>query len=593
MRELISQSDFISATNLKFESLAKPLMKVTGLNAVNHLYDNICDFSGVDFLDQLFGNLDIEISVDPHELERIPKTGSFITVSNHPFGAIDGMALIRTIHSVRPDFKAMANFLLQKVGPISDFFIPVNPFEDLQHVRRSTAGIKRAIGHLREGQPLGLFPAGEVSTYTGSPRQIMDREWQASAIRLVQKAKVPVVPVYFQGGNSKLFHILGMLHPSLRTAALPSEMMKKRGSTIKMRIGTPISAEDVAGFGNTKELGEHLRMRTYALGSGIAEPPAPKILIKPLRDAKPPESIIPPTPRKDLIAEIEKLAELKILSKSDYDLYVSPGERIPNVLREISRLREITFREAGEGGNLSCDTDKFDGYYRHLFLWNRKEKEIAGSYRIAHGAEIMETRGVDGFYLSTLFKLREEFHPVLRKCFELGRSFVVKKYQKKNLPLFLIWKGLFQYIERHKDECEHLIGPVSISNQYAAYSKSLIAAFIQKYHFDEELAKHIRPRKAYKFNVNDETLARILNCTQDDLKKLDLYLQNIDPSHFSVPILLKKYIYQNAKIIGFNIDPKFNNCLDGLIILNVDKIPSSTVNKLRDELSQKKDENTR
>ncbi|BDD07250.1 lysophospholipid acyltransferase family protein [Aureibacter tunicatorum] len=589
MKELISKQEFVNAVKLNnYQAVATPLMKILGLSKLNEMYDQIYMEQGLDFIHALFDMLNIKIEVDEKELERIPLTGSFISIANHPFGAVDGMILILLISKIRPEYKVMANFILQQVSPIKDAFISVNPFENMKQAHSSVTGMKAAIKHLNDGNPMGIFPAGEVSTFSASQRKITDRPWQKTAVKLVKNAKQPVIPIYFQGSNSKLFHILGLIHPSLRTAALPSEMLKKKNEVIRLRIGKPISVKEQMEYKDLKSYTQFLRMKTYALGSAIENDE----FIKKLKISKPvirnpkPVNIAEQVPEEVLEAEIQTLSEFKLLSKNNFTSYIVPTERIPNILKEIGRLRELTFREVGEGSNNAVDLDEFDQYYRHLFLWDEEKKKIAGAYRIGLGQEIIKTHGQEGFYSNSLFKMKPEFDKVLERSLELGRSFVVKDYQQHRIPLFLLWKSLIYFLMQNKEQYQYFLGPASISNKYADYSKSLIASFIQKYHFDHDKAKLVKPRNEYKFRFNDDYTQMILDITKADLKKLDKYIQDIDPSHFTVPVLLKKYIYQNAKIIGFNVDPNFNNCLDGLVILDFYTMPKESLDNMQKEIQQ-------
>ena len=247
MKKLIETEDIINAAKLnKFggASAARVLMLLLRINKINKLYSEIAHKQGIDFIDSLISELKLNYEVSEEELNRIPKTGPFITVSNHPFGGIDGMLMIKIITMVRPDYKVLANFLMQRVEPVKDFILPVNPFEDRKDVKSSITGIKYALKHLEEGNPLGIFPAGEVSSYNMYTVGISDRKWQISALKMIKKAGVPVVPVYFTGSNSRLFHLLGLIHPSLRTVRLPSELFNKKKRVIRIRIGNPITVKE-------------------------------------------------------------------------------------------------------------------------------------------------------------------------------------------------------------------------------------------------------------------------------------------------------------------------------------------------------------
>jgi putative hemolysin len=259
------------------------------------------------------------------------------------------------------------------------------------------------------------------------------------------------------------------------------------------------------------------------------------------------------------------------------------SQLIPQTLREIGRLREVTFRAVGEGTNKSIDLDEYDLYYDHLILWDRVAQKIAGAYRVGNGAHIIERYGAQGFYTSSLFKMGKELHPMLSQSLELGRSFIIEEYQRHRLSLFLLWKGILFYM-MSKPHFRFIIGPVSISNNYQEVSKELIIQFIEKHYFDHNFAQFVKPRRAFKAKPHDLDTAALIEATQADLKKMDKVISDIEPSSFTMPVLLKKYLQQNAKIIAFNCDPKFNNALDGLMYLDLQNLPEDTVETLKREM---------
>lgn len=580
MGDLVSKPDFIKATNLKklhLEKAAGPLMKLTGIHRLNQLYDDLQELQGIEFIDALLNELQIEVEFDESELSKIPATGPFITISNHPFGLLDGLILIKLIAARRPDFKVMANFMLNQVESVSDFFIPVNPFKDDNGPWANIAGMKQCLLRLEEGLPLGIFPAGEVSTLSSKWRGVTDQAWQPTALKLIQRAEVPVIPFYFQGQNSALFHLVGLIHPMLRTVALPSEMLKKKNANIRVRVGQPISVREQKEFEDIERYGRYLKARTYSLGSALKVNPffRKKSLIP-----EEGEPIAPPIPSEAIEAEIERIRpHALLLSKQEFEIFTAEARDIPHILQEIGRLREITFREVNEGTLQARDLDEYDLYYLHLFLWDKEAKKIAGAYRIGLGNAIFEEYGKNGFYLASLFRIKDEFNIYLRSAIELGRSFVLGEYQRKRLPLYLLWKGIHTLIE-NSDELRYVIGPVSISNHYSKLSKRFMVAFIKKFYFDEELAKHIKPRKRFRSKITDGHLSDLLEDMPNDLKKVDKVIADMEPAHFRLPVLLKKYIRQNARIVGFNIDPKFNNALDGLMILDMQDLPDETADSM-------------
>ena len=581
MKKLVSNEALASATKLPKDNPIIPLLsRVARIDKVNELYADICKEEGLAAIDRLFQTLEVELEFDPKELENIPKTGPFIVVANHPFGALDGLALIKAIAAVRPDFKVMANFLLQSVEPIKNHFLSVNPFEEMKGAYNNIGGLKAALLHIEAGLPLGIFPAGEVSTFQGDLKTIADRKWQNSAIKIVKKSKVPVVPLYFDGANSRIFHLLGLIHPGLRTLALPSEMLKKKGKTIALRIGKPIASKDLEMFTNADQLGRYLRAKTYALGSSFE---VRRDYFRLFRFPQKEDAIIDAVPHELIMKEISQIDAYKTLSYDNFDCFVVGSDIIPNILREIGRLREITFRSVGEGTNKSIDLDEYDLYYDHLILWDRKAEKIAGAYRIGNGPEIVSRYGNKGLYTSSLFRMSTKMKPILRQSVELGRSFITTEYQKHRLSLFLLWKGILFYLIANP-RFRYIIGPVSISNSYQEVSKELIIQFIKRNYFDHELAKFVEPKNAFRPKVKNIDTNVLLDASSSDMKKMDKIISDIEPTSFTMPVLLKKYLQQNAKILAFNADPKFNNALDGLMLLDMQNLPADTVETLKREM---------
>jgi len=579
--KLISNEAIATAARLpKDNVLVGLLSKVARIDAVNELYAAMCDTPGLESIQTLFNELDIEVELDEQQLANIPKAGPFIIVANHPFGALDGLAMILAIAKARPDFKVMANFLLQRVEPIKDYFVAVNPFETRKEAYSNVSGLKAVMQHLEKGGALGIFPAGEVSTYQGDVNAIADRKWASSAVKIVRNARVPVVPMYFDGTNSRLFHLLGKIHPNLRTLALPAEMLRKKGDTLRLKIGKPIQPKDTDMFGSLDQYGRYLRAKTYALGSSFE---VKRDYFRMFRISKSAEEIIEPVASGKILQEITAITDCKTLSYDNFDCFVAGSERIPNILREIGRLREVTFRAVGEGTNKSIDLDEYDLYYNHLILWDRTAQKIAGAYRVGNGAQIMQRYGKRGFYISSLFRLDASLKHMLEQSLELGRSFIVSEYQKHRLSLFLLWKGILFYLLSNS-HFRYIIGPVSISNQYQAVSKELIIQFITKHHFDHQLAELVTPRNAFRPRLSKVDTEALLASTQNDIKKLDRIISEIEPSSFTMPVLLKKYLQQNAKIIAFNCDPKFNNALDGLMYLDMMNLPEGTIETLQREM---------
>jgi putative hemolysin len=577
--ELISKdavSKGLKLQKLKLAALAPLIIKALKLEKVNQLYAHHAETQGLEFADEILKELQVAYEFNPEELKNIPQHEPFVLVANHPYGGIDGLMLLRILTQVRPDFKIMANFLLQLIPTLKDNFVSVNPFEKSSKTGMNVSGIKKSLQLLQEGHPVGIFPAGEVSSLQLNTLKISDKLWNPVVGKMILKAQVKVVPVYFSGHNSIVFNLLGLVHPALRTAKLPSELFNKYADKIQIRIGKPVSIKTINEFTDPNELLRYLRAKTYALESSLEVEHRSFISKLKFQRTNQTETIIDETPASLIEQDIAQLFEKNLLHSQDgFKVYIAAARYIPSVVREISRLREITFRAVGEGTNQSCDTDEYDLTYKHLFIWDETSKKIVGAYRIGLGDVLYRRYKKKGFYLNELFKLHKDFNPILKNSLELGRSFITKEYQRKPFSLMLLWKGVLAFLQQHQGRYKYLIGPVSISNSFSTLSKDLLVDFIRKNHFDNNLAEFVKPRKKYRFQHKGEGSA-LKDMSKNDIKVLDNMISDIEVDQTKIPVLLKKYLKQNAKIIAFNIDPKFNNSLDGFLVMEVSDIPEET-----------------
>lgn len=578
MKKLVPKEALAKAVGLnKNNPLLALLSSVTKLNKINALYDRIRANKGTAFIESFFQELHITVQLNGQELENIPEEGGCVIVCNHPFGAIDGLALIQQIEKRRPDIKVMANFLLEEIPEIASYFFSVNPFDKNVVQLKSERGLKRCIEHIAAGGCLAIFPAGEVSTFQNKWSNVSDKKWQRSVMKLVQRAECPVVPVFFDGRNSRMFHLLGKVNAQLRTMALPSELFKKEGDEIKMRIGKAISAEDIQLISDPELLGRFLRAKVYSLGSELH---VRKKLFQNLREKfKDVKEIASPIDTSILQAEIDANEDSKLFDNGSLSCYALKASSIPNLLLEIGREREIAFRDVGEGSNNSRDLDEFDYYYYHLVLWDHANSKLAGAYRVGRGAEIMEFYGKHGFYTHTLFKFKDDFNPYLNISMELGRSFVSLDYQRQRLPLFLLWEGIIQLLSNFQ-ETKYIIGPVSMSNDYQTLSKELVIEFVQTNYGDPILSKLVRPRTKIKNTISQEDREALILTSRGEIRKFDKLLSEIEPMGKTMPILYKKYLAQNAKILAFNRDRKFNDAIDAFMILDIQNLPTEKADKI-------------
>ncbi|MEI8005095.1 MAG: lysophospholipid acyltransferase family protein [Bacteroidota bacterium] len=580
--DLVTPKDLVNASNalrvFGGERLAGVIFRLLRLDLINKTYNNNFHLSPEEFLDKVLEEIKVTYSVSGQDMENIPADGSFITISNHAYGGIDGLILISLIRKQRPDYKVLVNFLLTRIIPLQKWFVGVNPFEANKDVKSSFGGLKDAIVRLGNNHPMGFFPAGEVSSYKLRQNSITDREWQHSMLKFIKKARIPIVPVYFAGHNSILFNFLGFVHPVLRTIKLPSELYNKKRKEIQVRIGSPVQVRDQDEFHDIEEFGRFLRMKTYTLGlDGKPGKVGDKI------HTHSQEPVVEPVPGSQVAEEIRQIKnEFLLFRVKDSFVFCAPSARIPNIMKEIGRRREITYREVGEGTNKSFDIDRYDPCFEQLFIWDDSEKQLVGGYRVGKGQEILAKSGMKGFYITSLFKINRKFMPILNVSIELGRSFIIKEYQKKPLSLFLLWKGIL-YLLLKNPNYRYLLGPVSISNEFKPISKSLCVEFLKANHFNSELAGYIKAKNPYRAKspkIIEKEL--FLKHTGNDTGKMDDFIRDFDPL-YKTPILLKKYLSVNAEILGFNVDPLFNNCLDALTILDLFEVPFATIEGLAKE----------
>ncbi len=559
------------------------LMKTLKISTLNKIYDRNKHLKELEFLNAILDEFQIKFEIPEEDLKRLPKDGAYITISNHPLGGIDGILLLKLMLEREPNFKIIANFLLHRIEPMKKYIMPVNPFENHKDAKSSVIGIKETLRHLSDGKPLGMFPAGEVSTYKDG-KLVVDKTWEEGAIKVIRKAQVPVVPIYFHAQNSNLFYILSKINDTLRTAKLPSELLTQKDRVIKVRIGKPIPVAEQNEHTTIEDYSEFLRKKTYMLANSFNEESKQFISVPNLKTPKSPKQIATPANQEKMMAEVNKLrdSDCRLLQSKNYEVFFTEADKIPNILHEIGRLREVTFREVGEGTNESIDLDKYDQYYHHMFLWDDETNQIAGAYRMGLGSEIFPKYGMEGFYLNDLFRFESELHDMMKQSIEMGRAFIIKDYQQKPMPLFLLWRGII-HTTLHYPEHKFLLGGVSISNQFTDFSKSLMIEFMKSNYYDPYIAQYVHPKKEFKVKLKDADKDFIFDEAEADLNKFDKIIDELEPGNLRLPVLIKKYIKQNARLVAFNVDPLFNNAIDGLMYIRIADIPESTMKPVMEE----------
>jgi hypothetical protein len=388
---------------------------------------------------------------------------------------------------------------------------------------------------------------------------------------------------------------MAKLHPDLQTLLLPSEMMYKREKPIRVRLGKPVSVKVLEDHDNIEEMGEFLQKKIHLLKSyyekrkSLADRlniPNLRINIPLLKAENVVQNIIDETPTQDIITEIETLSknDKMLFRNGNYEVFFVTYNDIPSIMREIGRQRELTFREIGEGSNLPFDLDEYDEHYHHLFLWDGHAKKLVGAYRMALGCEVMKKQGIDGFYTSSLFEFDPELRPFFRKVIEMGRAYISSEYQQKPLPLFLLWRGIVHVCLRNPEH-KFLMGGVSISDKFSEFSKSLMIEFMRSHYYDSAVAQYIHPKHDFKVKLKDRDKHLFFDEVESDLNKLDKIIDDLEPE-MRMPVLIKKYIKQNAKVVSFNVDPSFNDAIDGLMYIRISELPESTIKPVLEEMSE-------
>lgn len=545
------------------------LDKMMSLPTIRYYYHSLprCDDSFL-FIEKVLERLEIQYSPPLDQKKRIPEAGPLIVVANHPFGGIDGLILTSILSRLRQDVRILANHYLGFFSELQPILFPVDPFGKKISVNKNAASLLNAATWVKNGGLLITFPAGEVSHFSIAKSKITDPPWHSTIGRLVHLTGTSVLPVFFHGKNSSLFHIAGLVHPRLRTVLLPRELLKKRSMSIRYKIGHQIQYKRLSDIKDHRTLTSYLRFRTELLGKSSLS--KNKILSFPIsyRKTKFVTSVTIPEKGSVLLKEIESLPENhNLLQNGDFSVYWAQCTQIPHILREIGRLREMTFRATGEGTGKPVDLDRFDHTYIHLFLWNEKKHEIVGAYRLGRTDEILAREGKRGLYTYTLFKYRDAFLNKMSPSLEMGRSFVRLEYQRSYSALLLLWKGIGRYIANNI-KYRYLFGAVSISKAYQSYSRQLMVSFLKMNHGIPHLSKMIKPRSPYRMKHTPSGIKHMIYCN-GDIEEVSSWISCIEKDDKGVPVLIKQYLKLGGKILCFNVDQHFSDVLDGLIFVDL------------------------
>ena len=546
---------------------------LTGLNKLDRLYQQRPEnLSSFEFMRYTLNALDIDYQVSLGDVNNIPQQGPVVIVANHPLGAIEGVILADLVGTVRSDVKVLANQLLKRLPEIDELFIGVDVFGGKNSRVTNSAAMLEANRHLTSGGLLIVFPAGEVSTYAKGSDDLADIEWRNSVAKFVKRSKATTVPIFINGQNSPWFYRSATVHPLLRSALLGRELLNKKATNIAISIGAPILFSEVSDFEHDKDMVNYFRLNTYLMGS--KQTSTEKITPPKVAFSIP---IIDPLDADLLQVEIAGLAEsFHLLDQGDFAVYCAPTQAIPLLMQEIGRIREENFRMVGEGSGLACDLDEYDLYYQQLFVWHKKDRQLVGAYRLGRVDKLIENKGLEGLYSRSLFNYDQAFIDTLDNSIEVGRSVVAAPYQKSLNALLMLWKGIATFVYR-QPKYTHLFGPVSISNDYSLVARQLMAETLSVHYYDEQKARLVSPSTPFSQSKSPFWQAGLLSALAS-VQLLSKVLSRMEQGK-GLPVLLRQYLKMNGKLVCFNVDPAFQDCLDGLIVVNLKDVPLQTLSK--------------
>jgi len=574
MDTCLSFASIKSRLGIKFvpKFLCNLLDYLLGFTAINKLYRNAVNYiiekKKITFFEAVLRKLDVQIEVLPEDLAKIPRDGPLLVVANHPFGGIDGLALGSLLSKTRPDFKLLVNQELGVFNAMTPWLFQVDILGGESAKSKNLKSMVECSRFLRDGNCLGIFPAGEVSSLHLPTRKIIDSSWSDHPTSLARRNNATVLPVCFKGKNGWLFQTLGLIHPRLRTLLLARELVNKRGKDLKMRIGEPISPQKICSFQNVSDATDYLRVCVEALKNESSPVSSfPKFFLG--RKNKSHEPLVLPVNKEMLQSEVAALPASSLLAaKGDFKIYGCLASQAPSVMREIARLREKTFRKAGEGTGYPLDSDRYDEWYHQIFAWDSQNQKIAGGYRLGVTEEIIGQKGKPGMYAASEFSLKRGFYSSLGKSIEVGRSFITEEYQRRFSLLGLIWKAIGEFMNRHPDHFV-LYGPVSISADYTNLSRNLLVRFLRTNRWSAEIARRTKAKNPFKLKQLSPALANWVKQEGRTLDDISAVISGVEPDGKGVPILVKHYLKLRGSFVGFAVDPDFSNALDGLIVVDI------------------------
>jgi len=524
---------------------------------INQFLEQHRELDGYSFIEQVLDHFSFSYAISNRDKQNIPASGRVVIVANHPLGALDALALIQLIREIRSDVKVVANELLAHLPPLRDLLLPVDNLGGASQKEQIRA-IQNA---LSKEQAVIFFPAGEVSRMR--PNGVRDGKWNSGFLRFARRTNSPLLPVYIKARNSSLFYGASALYKPLAALLLVQEMFAQRARTISIRVGEMIPNDSLRlPEINHQTLVRMVKKHVYRVGRGKRGVFATE------------RAIAHPQSRQLLKAELKQARELGS-TRDDKIIYLLEHAADSAVMKEIGRLRELSFRKVGEGSGQNRDLDAYDRHYRHLVLWDNDQLEIVGAYRIGEAENIVADKGLEGLYTHTLFDLGQQFRPYLDNALELGRSFVQPRYWGSR-ALDYLWQGIGAYL-KHNPHIRRLYGPVSISQNYPKAARDMLVYYYSTHFGNPQI--QVSPRQPYPLDQAAIAECRALIPGQDAEEEFKAMRDYLHAFGLSVPTLYKQYtdVYEagGAQFLAFNVDPDFSNCIDGLICADLTLLKES------------------
>lgn len=570
---LFSDSSFLSSpSSIGFSrQLWQPLFQhLTQVRELQTFCAQSRHLHGAAFIAELLRQLQITVSYDLEELRRLPAHGAFLTVANHPASLLDELVLLHVLSQRRPDLRLVASKPLATLLPQLTQQLVLVP-ATRRTKKKVSPKLSQVVRYLHNDVPVAIFAAieekhrGELfGTSQASPAPVL-------LSKFLEIARVPVVPVWTSAHHSTYSRWLGLVQPWLGAVPLPAALLHQRGQTIQVRIAQPLSAQELT------YLPPDQRWPCIQAGMNtVRHPPDPT--------AKPwprqlPQAVAAAGNDSAIEADLVALsASRRLVVHGPWEVYVARQAEVPHIMAEIGRLRELAFRRIGEGSPQGSHSDAHDRQHRHIFLYHREARCIIGACRLGKGHTIVRQCGKQGFRFHSFFRLRKEGLPLLRESLELGCAFIRAEYQQQDWPAVLLWKGLAEYVATHPTY-RYLLAPVAISSSCPDFSKAKVVKCLSHYFLDTERAPWVRPRKAYRYRplTTDEAPASTQPGFIDSRQDAQNLIADLAPAGLAVPTPLRAYFKENARFLGFNVDPGFANALHGLLLLDVRELPLSAL----------------